>query len=164
MVLKQLLDQVFGQSKTQAGKTILDLASLAASLDMKETAVRLEQTAERLASDTFHIIVAGRFNIGKSTMMNALLGRTTRPVPELGVGRGPMPVGELPCTATLTSIHYAERPSVRAWGFDGSSEEWSLEKYQREGTVRESESETREFFRKIREFEMGFPAELCQSA
>lgn len=163
MVLKQLLDQVFGQSKTQAGKTILDLASLAASLDMKETAVRLEQTAERLASDTFHIIVAGRFNTGKSTMMNALLGRTTRPVPELGVGRGPMPVGELPCTATLTSIHYAERPSVRAWGFDGSSEEWSLEKYQREGTVRESESETREFFRKIREFEMGFPAELCQS-
>ena len=163
MVLKQLLDQVFGQSKTQARKTILDLASLASSLDMKETTARLEQTAERLASDTFQIIVAGRFKNGKSTLLNALLGRTTRPVPELGVGQGPMPSGELPCTATLTSIHYAERPWVRAWGFDGSSEEWSIEKYRREGTVRENESDTRDFFRKIREFEMGFPAELCQS-
>jgi hypothetical protein len=163
MVLKQLLDQVHGQSKARAKKAILELSVVAAGLDMKETAGRLEQTADRLASDTFQIIVAGRFKNGKSTLLNALLGRTTRHVPELSVGRGPMPVGDLPCTATLTSIRYAEKPSIRAWGFDGSCEEWSLEKYQREGTVRQSENETREFFRKIREFEMGFPAELCQS-
>ena len=163
MVLKQLLEQAFGRSKTQARKTILDLTSLALSLEMKETAARLEQTAERLASDSFQIIVTGRFKNGKSTLLNALLGRTTRAVQELGLGHGPMPVGELPCTAALTSIHYAERPTVRAWGFDGTSEEWSLEKYRRESTVRENESDTRDFFRKIREFEMGFPAELCQS-
>ena len=74
-----------------------------------------------------------------------------------------MPASELPCTALLTSIQYAERPWVRAWAFDGSSAEWSLEKYQREGTVRQNESDTRDFFSKIREFEMGFPAELCQA-
>jgi Dynamin family len=163
MVLKQLLDQVFGESKAQAQKTILSLASVATSLDMNETAAKLKQTAESLASDNFHIILTGRFKNGKSTLMNALLGRTTRPVPELRVGQGPMPVGELPCTATLTSIQYAERPWIRAWNFDGSSQEWSLEKYQREGTVRDNESDTREFFGKIREFEMGFPAELCQA-
>ena len=163
MVLKQLLDQAHAQSKTRAHQAIIELASVAARLDMKETAARLEQTAQSLASDTFQIIVAGRFKNGKSTLLNALLGRTTRPVPELGVGRGPMPVGELPCTATLTSIRYAERPAVRAWGFDGTCEEWSLEKYQREGTVRQSEHETRAFFRTVREFEMAFPAELCQS-
>src|SRR2546429_7149687 len=139
MVLKQLLDQVHGQSKARAKKAILELSVVAAGLDMKETAARLEQTADRLASDTFQIIVAGRFKNGKSTLLNALLGRTTRHVPELSVGRGPMPVGDLPCTATLTSIRYAEKPSIRAWGFDGSCEEWSLEKYQREGTGRQSE-------------------------
>jgi Dynamin family len=163
MVLKQLLDQMQAHSKARANKAIGDLASLAAGLDMKETMARLELTAERLASDTFHIIVTGRFKNGKSTLLNALLGPATCQVAELGVGRGPMPVGELPCTATLTSIRYAQRPSVRAWNFDGTSEEWSLEKYQREGTVRQSESETRDFFRSIREFEMAFPAELCQS-
>jgi hypothetical protein len=163
MVLKQLLDQMQAQSKARAQKVIGDLASLANGLDMRETESRLKITAEHLASDTFQIIVTGRFKNGKSTLLNALLGRTTRPVPELGTGRGPMPVGELPCTATLTSIRYAERPSVRAWAFDGTCEEWSLEKYQREATVRASESETRTFFRSIREFEMAFPAELCQS-
>jgi hypothetical protein len=163
MVLKQLLDQVQAHSKAKAKTVIGNLAAIAAGLDMKETAARLELTAERLASDTFQIIVTGRFKNGKSTLLNALLGRTTCQVPELGLGRGPMPVGELPCTATLTSIRYAERPSVRAWAFDGTCEEWSLEKYQREGTVRQSENETREFFRSIREFEMAFPAELCQS-
>ena len=163
MVLKQLLDQMQAHSKARAKKVIGNLAAIAAGLDMKETTARLELTAERLASDTFQIIVTGRFKNGKSTLLNALLGRTTCQVPELGLGRGPMPVGELPCTATLTSIRYAERPSVRAWAFDGTCEEWSLEKYQREGTVRQSENETREFFRSIREFEMAFPAELCQS-
>lgn len=163
MVLKQLLDQMQAHSKARAQKVIGNLAAVATGLDMKETASRLATTADRLASDTFQIIVTGRFKNGKSTLLNALLGRTTRQVPELGVGHGPMPVGELPCTATLTSIRYAERPSVRAWSFDGTSEEWSLEKYQREGTVRQSENETRAFFRSIREFEMAFPAELCQS-
>jgi len=163
MVLKQLLDQMQARSKARAKTVIGNLAAIAAGLDMKETAARLELTTERLASDTFQIIVTGRFKNGKSTLLNALLGRTTCQIPELGLGRGPMPVGELPCTATLTSIRYAERPSVRAWAFDGTCEEWSLEKYQREGTVRQSENETREFFRSIREFEMAFPAELCQS-
>jgi hypothetical protein len=163
MVLKQLLDQMQAQSKARAQKVIADLTAVAAALEMRETTSRLQTTAEHLASDTFQIIVTGRFKNGKSTLLNALLGRTTRQVPELGIGRGPMPVGELPCTATLTSIRYAERPSVRAWGFDGTCEEWSLEKYQREATVRQSESETRTFFRSIREFEMAFPAELCQS-
>lgn len=163
MVLKQLLDQMQAHSKARTQKVIGNLAAVANGLDMKETTSRLAATAERLASDTFQIIVTGRFKNGKSTLLNALLGRTTRQVPELGIGRGPMPVGELPCTATLTSIRYADRPSIRAWSFDGTSEEWSLEKYQREGTVRRSEGETRAFFGSIREFEMGFPAELCQS-
>ena len=161
--LKQLLDDTFARSKKNADRAILDLMTMARDLDMKETASGLEEAAKQLASETFQIIVVGRFKNGKSTLLNALLGKTTRPVEELASGQGPMPVNDLPCTATLTSIKYAEEPTVLAWGFDRTFEHWSIGRYLRESVIRANEQETREFFRNIRQFDMGFPAELCQS-
>jgi hypothetical protein len=163
MALKDILDQAREQLTKQAGITIDSLAAIATSLEMKETAARLRATGQSLKSDTFNLIVIGRFKNGKSTLMNALLGRPTHPIPELANGHGPMPVDDLPCTATLTSICYADQPFVRMWRFDGRSEEWSLARYLRDSTVRADEEENQKIFKEIRQFELGFPAELCKS-
>ena len=163
MALKDMLEQAREQLVKQAGGAMDNLAAIATTLDMKETAARVKKTSDRLKSDTFNLIVIGRFKNGKSTMMNALLGKPTVPVEEMQDGSGPMPVDDLPCTATLTSIRYAEKPTVRVWRFDGKSEEWSLSKYLRESSVRGNEEENQKIFKDIRGFDVGFPAELCKS-
>lgn len=146
----------------EAEKSIRGLAAVAASLDMRETEAKLTDTARQLRSDTFNLMVMGRFKNGKSTLLNALLGGTTEPV-DLGGQQGPMVVDDLPATATLTGVVYADKPYIRVWSFDGTSQDWSLDRYLQESTLDVDELESARRFQHIREFEMGFPARLCQA-
>ncbi|MFB6894178.1 dynamin family protein, partial [Kitasatospora sp. NPDC056327] len=150
------------QARNEASGAIVGLNRVAKDLEMKETAARLETTAAQLGSDTFNLMVMGRFKNGKSTLLNALLGGTTRAV-DLGAHQGPMIVDDLPATATLTGVRYADTPYVKVWGFDGTSDTWPLDRYLRESTLDIDEEESERRFRGIREFEMGFPARLCQA-
>lgn len=145
----------------EAGGAVDQLAAVATALGMKEAAGKLQKTHEQMKSDTFNLIVLGRFKTGKSTLMNALLGRLTKPVPELG-GKGAMATNPLPCTAILTSIRYSENPYVKVWKMDGKAENWTLERYLKDSRVRANEKDTQTFFANIREFEIGLPVELCQ--
>src|SRR6267143_1244899 len=139
----------------QAGGAIARLATTASLLEMNDTGKRLTEIAASLKADTFSVMISGQFKNGKSTLLNALLGRPDRPIPDLGAARGPMPTDPLPCTATLTAIKYAETPAVTCWRFDGTSEAWSLQRYLTEGTIRDDEDETRRFFEYISRFELG---------
>ncbi|MFI2457934.1 dynamin family protein [Streptomyces sp. NPDC019539] len=150
------------EAKENAGKAISGLAALARDLDMEETADRLRTTEEQLRADTFKLIVMGRFKNGKSTLLNAILGGTTRQV-DLGGQYGPMVVDDLPATATLTGVRYAEEPYVKAWGFDGKAQSWSLRRYLTESVLDTDQEESERRFAGIKEFEMGFPAKLCRS-
>ncbi|HEX5416279.1 MAG TPA: dynamin family protein, partial [Chloroflexota bacterium] len=161
--LKEVLGRAREQLAPRALGAVDGLRAVATGLEMKETAARLGQVRQRFDSDTFNIIVLGRFKNGKSTFLNALLGRPTQDVPELAGTKGPMPIDDLPCTACLTSIRYADKPYVRIWRFDGKSEDWSLARYLRESTIHDDEKENVKAFQNIREFEVGFPAELCKS-
>lgn len=163
MALKDDLDKARKRLMNQAGGAIDNLAAVATDLTMKETAAGLKGVRERLQSETFDLIVAGRFKNGKSTLLNALLGQLTHPVAELEPGQGFMPVDPDPCTATLTRIRYADKPYVRVWKFNGTYEEWPLARYLRDSTIRTDEEETQKFFGNIREFELAIPVELCQS-
>ncbi|MQA81729.1 MAG: hypothetical protein GEV10_25190 [Streptosporangiales bacterium] len=149
-------------TKSDAADAILGLASVADGLDMRETADRLRDTEQQLQSDTFNLIVMGRFKNGKSTLLNALLGGTTTEV-DLAGHKGPMVVDDLPATATLTGVTYAEDPYVKVWSFDGQSDRWPLSRYLRESILDTDQEQSEERFRNIREFEMGFPAKLCQA-
>ena len=164
MALSDELKTAREKAVRKASGAIDDLAAIAAEIDMDDATVRrFGQTKQRLESDTFNLILLGRFRVGKSTMMNALLGKTTRPIPELVAGQGPMPVGDLPTTATLTSIRYSQHPYVRMLRFDGKTEEWSFSRYLDESIVRDDEDENERVFRPIQEFEVGLPAELCEA-
>jgi hypothetical protein len=149
------------RAKDTADAAIGGLAQTADSLHMQETAEKLRETARHLRLDTFNIIVMGRFKNGKSTLLNALLGGTTQPV-ELDGNKGPMVVDDLPATATLTGVSYAEEPYVNAVGFDGAREKWGFAKYLTESTLGIDEIESQQRFQSVREFEMGYPAVLCK--
>lgn len=148
--------------KADAVAAIEGLAKIAQSLDMTQTSNNLGQVRDHLMSDTFNLIVMGRFKTGKSTFLNALLGGTTTPV-NLAGHAGPMVVDDLPATATLTGVRYAENPYVKAWHFDGSSQSWTMDEYLSGSTLDTDEKESQQRFGHIREFEMGFPAMLCKA-
>lgn len=150
------------KAEAEADGSIRGLAQVAAALDMRETEARLSETAHQLRSDTFNLMVMGRFKNGKSTLLNALLGGTTAPV-DLGGQLGPMVVDDLPATATLTGVIYADQPYIKVWDFDGTSEEWPLDRYLRDSTLDVDQLENVRRFQHVREFEMGFPARLCQA-
>ena len=136
--------EAFNEIKGRAGQAILSLAATAGRLGMKSDAADLPKVKEELDSDKFKIILVGRFRNGKSTLMNALLGRVTHPVHELTAGKGPMPVGDLPTTATLTCVSYSAKPFVRVFRFDGKKARTGRwERYLRDAVIRESLRRTR---------------------
>jgi ribosome biogenesis GTPase A len=65
--------------------------------DEERTAAGRELLA-RLAEDRFLLAVVGQFSRGKSTLINALLGRSY------------LPMGALPMTSVVTTIRYGTRP------------------------------------------------------
>ena len=148
--------------KSEAVATIGKIADVAGRLDLKDSEADIRGQARQLADDTFRIIVAGRFKNGKSTLLNALLGNPAHPVAGLPTGKGPMPAKDLPTTAVLTIVSYSEKPFVRKIGIDGSVEEWTFERYLEEARVKPSSAENEAFFRSIREFQVGFPADICR--
>ena len=160
--LSEQINQARERAHTQAGTAIEKLVKIAGWLEMRETSERLTATAELLASVKFHLMVMGRMKNGKSTLLNALLEGTTQPV-AMTTGRGLMAVGTLPTTAVLTTVHYADNPSVKVKRADGSSEEWKFDQYLRDSVLTEDNEENERFFEKIMEFQIGFPAVLCQA-
>jgi hypothetical protein len=104
------------------------LSGVAKQFDLKKVAQSLRNQSNRLDAERFELMVAGRFKVGKSTFLNALLASGGRVV-GLGGASGVLPVDDLPCTAVLTRIEYADTPFVRAVFFDGAREDWSFERY-----------------------------------
>ncbi|MFH1465170.1 MAG: dynamin family protein [Pseudomonadota bacterium] len=91
---------------------ILDLRTLrdhAVDLKLDETAARADEVLDRAENDFFRIAVVGEFKRGKSTLINALLGREI------------LPADVLPCSATLNRITYGLQPSVSLVFKEGTS-------------------------------------------
>jgi hypothetical protein len=147
-------------------RTVVDaitgLQQTAGLLSLRETETRLDNAAEQLASETFKIIVMGRFKNGKSTLLNALMGGTTRPVAMDGAG-GPMVVDDLPATAVLSEVNYADDPFIKVRKMDGTTQDWTLEEYLHKSRLTDDELSNTERFKEVAEFELGFPARLCKS-
>lgn len=61
---------------------------------------RAQQLLARLAEDRFQLAVVGRFNGGKSSLMNAILGQPL------------LPTGVRPLTSVITSVCCGSRPGI----------------------------------------------------
>ncbi len=85
---------------------------------LEKTGKSLRERADQLRNDRFTIVVVGEFKRGKSTVLNAMLGRRI------------LPQKATPCTAVLTVIRYGER-AVRIVRDDNSVEQMSPEDFTR---------------------------------
>jgi ribosome biogenesis GTPase A len=81
---------------------IADAIRSALSIDTADATLRSagHELLVRLAEDRFNLLVVGRFNRGKSTLLNAILGRSY------------LPTGIVPLTSVITTIRYGSRAKV----------------------------------------------------
>lgn len=69
---------------------------------------------DRLANQRLRVLVAGEAKRGKSTLVNALLGRAI------------LPAGVTPLTALATTVRYGTDEGVTVWPVDGGSQRYLL--------------------------------------
>ncbi|MGH9419665.1 MAG: dynamin family protein, partial [Thermoanaerobaculia bacterium] len=79
---------------------ILRLASTLVSRDERGWHDRAQDLFARLAEDRFNLVVVGRFNRGKTSLMNAIMG----------IDR--LPTGIVPLTSVITTIGYGSKERV----------------------------------------------------
>jgi GTP-binding protein EngB required for normal cell division len=91
-------------------KALEDLAALGTDWDREQVAA----LRDRLAAARLRVLVAGEAKRGKSTLINALLGR---PV---------LPSGVTPLTAVATTVRYGEDPRAEVRFGDGHEEKHPL--------------------------------------
>ncbi|MGH9110273.1 MAG: dynamin family protein [Acidimicrobiales bacterium] len=90
------------RGRPQAGQVLASLARRLADLDFSDPTLsdRATRLAGRTESGTFHVAVLGDFKRGKSTLVNALVGR---PV---------LPTGVVPVTTVATEVRFGAAPSA----------------------------------------------------
>lgn len=86
----------------QAKFGIAEILRTTKAADSKDETFRsgYRELLTRLAEDRFNLLVVGRFNRGKSTLLNALLGGNY------------LPTGIVPLTSVITTVRYGTRKQV----------------------------------------------------
>jgi len=91
-------------------KALDELAALGNEADREQ----IESLRERLAAARLRVLVAGEAKRGKSTLINALLGREV------------LPAGVTPLTSVATAVRYGDDPRVQVRFADGHEEKQPL--------------------------------------
>lgn len=92
----------------EIGAGLDDMAGFCENLGMTERAESLKEQKEKLQSHKFAVGILGEFKRGKSTVINALLGKEI------------MPADILPCSATMNRVSYDLKSSVQLNMMDGT--------------------------------------------
>ena len=91
-----------------------ELLSLAEGLLAETPRRHLAAARARVAEDRFNLVVLGEFKRGKSTLINALLGRNV------------LPTGVVPLTSVVTTVAAGAGDRLRVYFADGRTEEQPL--------------------------------------
>lgn len=102
----------------------------------------------RLEADRFHLVVVGEFNHGKSSFVNALLGRNV------------LPAGVTPTTAVIHHITHAPDPEARIVYNDGRVEPVEVDSLR---TWTASDEPDPNAFAAIKYIELGYPSRLLEN-
>ena len=125
------------------------LRALAAELGMSEVAKRIARDHDRIADRFFSIAVVGEFKRGKSTFINALLGKEI------------LPADIAPTSATINRVTYGVQPAVRIRFRDHSEDRWigiaELADY-----VTKLTSDSAAMARTVEEATVYYPLPLCR--
>jgi uncharacterized tellurite resistance protein B-like protein len=88
-------------------------------------AEEIGKVSQKLQSQRFRVAVVGEFSQGKSTLLNALLGKEIQPV------------RAIPCSGTVTVLKYGAQKRVICRYKDKRQEEISFEQYQVKAAISE---------------------------
>ncbi len=89
------------QQRGEVTEALRALEGAASELGARSLADRVKaDLVEKLVADRFHLVVVGEFNHGKTTFVNALLGRIV------------LPAGVTPTTAVIHQIEHGDPPSA----------------------------------------------------
>jgi len=102
----------YSKTKKEIGDNLIKLESIAASERVK---IASQTLRAKLEADVFSLVVVGQFKRGKTTLINALLGK------EL------LPVGIIPLTSIITVLNYGEDLRINAFFDNDASKEIPLD-------------------------------------
>jgi ribosome biogenesis GTPase A len=135
----------FRERKLEVIEALKSLGEVAKSVGARSLAGRVDsEVVKKLEADRFHLVVVGEFNHGKTTFVNALLGK---PV---------LPVGVTPTTAVIHHLVYADEPRARAVLESGDEELLPFDAVKSFSVGGERRSDP------VRYLEVGYPAELLR--
>lgn len=138
---KQLVMELVGDLKT--------LKEYSERLNLSGSVESIDNALKKLAEDSFDIAIIGEFNRGKSTLINALIGRDV------------LPMDVLPTTATLNRITYNIAPYVHVKFKDGREEDVNIENLK--SYVTKLTDESSEMAKTIDEVIVNYPINYCKN-
>ena len=130
-------------------KNLRSLLGLSEEIALVNTANSIRETIEKSESDHFEVAIVGEFKRGKSTLINALLGKEV------------LPADVLPATATLNRVTYSDTPYVQVEYKDGRSERVDID--QLENYVTKLTAEAEETAEKVKEATVYYDTEFCKN-
>lgn len=109
---------------------------------------KLEELTQDIQNDFFVVVVLGEFKRGKSTFINALIGKDL------------LPTDVLPETATINALIYNEKPELQIIMQDGSIEKGEVERSFLERFSAKNQSDE---CSKIKYIKIGYPFKLLDA-
>ena len=101
----------FEPASVEPSSRLRSLQRIAAEIGDEEVARDAHDLASRVEEGRFHVACVGQFKRGKSTLLNARVGRQV------------LPTGVAPVTSAITVLRYGMAPAARVSFEDGRSEE-----------------------------------------
>lgn len=108
---------LYNNRKTKLQHNITSTLSLLQSIKLTNAHKRLTEDAARLADERFNLVIIGEFSRGKSTFVNALLGKNI------------LPASKEATTNIISKIVYGEQPKYVLFYKDGKKQEISKEEF-----------------------------------
>ncbi|MGC1307219.1 MAG: dynamin family protein [Phormidesmis sp.] len=118
-------------------------------LNLEKSIPQIDSVLERVHNKIFSVAVVGEFNRGKSTFINALLGREI------------LPSDILPCSATLNRVTYGPKPKVKLILRDNRTKEIEIDELSDYVTKLTPDSQAQASG--IQEAVVYYPVQYCQN-
>ncbi|MCL2265456.1 MAG: dynamin family protein [Treponema sp.] len=125
------------------------LKTYSQKMKLDENTKAIDDVLNRIMADSFNVAIVGEFKRGKSTVINALIGKDV------------LPTDVLPTTATLNKITYGITPFVTVEYKDGRMEEVAIDKLNDYVTKLTEESEERA--KTVKEAVVHYPVNYCRN-
>lgn len=139
----------YKQTVMDVTNSLEKLKDISIRLDLKGNVSAIDEVLKRIKADTFSVAIIGEFKRGKSTLINALLGKDI------------LPMDVLPTTATLNKITYSVTPFVKILYKDGKEEEVEIDKLN--NYVTKLTEESAEKAKTIKEAVVYYPVNYCKN-